>query len=56
LDGLPLAIEVAASWMRGLSTEEVYLQLERNPDFLNNPLRDAPGRHRTLWATLDWRR
>jgi predicted ATPase/DNA-binding SARP family transcriptional activator len=52
LDGLPLAIELAAARSRTLSPEELHHELAQRLD-LAGP-RDAPARHRTLRATLDW--
>ncbi|MCE7002209.1 NB-ARC domain-containing protein [Kibdelosporangium philippinense] len=54
LDGLPLAIELAAARMRTLSAECL---LERLDDWilvLANSSGSAPPRHRTLRATIDW--
>jgi predicted ATPase len=53
LDGLPLALELAASWMRLLTPEQVLGRLDQrmeHPDGLS----DLPGRQQTLTATLDW--
>jgi diguanylate cyclase (GGDEF)-like protein len=46
--GMPLAIELAASWVRTLSCGEILQELERSTDFLRSTLRDAPERHRSL--------
>jgi predicted ATPase len=53
LDGLPLALELAASWMRLLTPEQV---LERLDQRMERPgrLSDLPRRQQTLKATLDW--
>jgi predicted ATPase len=53
LDGLPLALELAASWMRLLTPEQV---LERLDQRMERPggLSDLPDRQQTLKATLDW--
>jgi predicted ATPase/DNA-binding SARP family transcriptional activator len=54
LDGLPLALELAASRMRALSPEAVAAGLDRALDLLVEGPRDLPTRQRTLRATLDW--
>jgi predicted ATPase len=56
LDGLPLAIELAVPWMRIMSAEELATRLADRFSLLNDGAQDAPGRHRTLRATLDWSR
>jgi predicted ATPase/transcriptional regulator with XRE-family HTH domain len=48
VDGLPLAIELAASWVRILSCREIVLELERSVDFLETSLHDVPARHRSI--------
>jgi ATP/maltotriose-dependent transcriptional regulator MalT/transcriptional regulator with XRE-family HTH domain len=48
VDGLPLAIELAASWVRIMSVNEIALELERNLDLLETSLRDIPARHRSI--------
>ncbi len=53
LDGLPLALELAAAWSSMLSATEISTRLERNPGLLDNePTSD--GRQGTLRATLEW--
>jgi predicted ATPase len=53
LDGLPLALELAAAWMRLLTPDQV---LARLYDRLNRPgaLADLPGRQQTLGDTIKW--
>lgn len=53
VDGLPLAIELAAAWLRVLSCEELCREIERSFAFLAAPLRDVPERHRSLRATFE---
>jgi len=57
VDGLPLGIELAASWTRAMSCAEIAAELERGATHLTSPLRDAPERHRSLQAVFDhsWR-
>jgi predicted ATPase/DNA-binding SARP family transcriptional activator len=54
LDGLPLALELAASRMRTLSVDGVAAGLDRALDLLVEGPRDLPVRQRTLRATLEW--
>jgi predicted ATPase len=54
LEGLPLAIELAAARMRTLPAESMLPHLERRLEFLTGGGRDYPERHRTLHATIDW--
>ncbi len=51
--GLPLAIELAASWVRVLSCREIADELERNLDFLETKKLDVPQRHRSLKSVFD---
>lgn len=54
LDGLPLAIELAAARIRLLSPDAMLRQMEHSLQFLTSSARDLPPRQRTLTATLDW--
>jgi predicted ATPase/DNA-binding SARP family transcriptional activator len=54
LDGLPLAIELAASRIRTLTPSELLARLDARLPLLIGGPRDAPGRQRTLRATLEW--
>ena len=54
LDGLPLAIELAAARVRVLSPAEMLARLDRSLDLLTTSNRDIPERHRALAATFDW--
>ena len=54
LDGLPLAIELAAVRTRVLSVEQIVARLADRYRLLSTGNRDAPARHRTLRAAVDW--
>jgi tetratricopeptide (TPR) repeat protein len=54
LDELPLALELAASRVKALSTEQILSRLEHRLPLLTGGRRDAPERQRTLRATIDW--
>jgi predicted ATPase/DNA-binding SARP family transcriptional activator len=54
LDGLPLAIELAAARMRVLSVEEIAARLHDRFRLLSGGRRSGPDRHRGLWDTLEW--
>lgn len=54
LDGLPLAIELAAARVRTLSVAEVEERLDERFALLRVRDRSVPDRHRTLEAVLDW--
>jgi predicted ATPase/DNA-binding SARP family transcriptional activator len=54
LDGLPLAIELAAARVRTMPIEEIARRLEDRFALLRGGDRSAPGRHRTLFAVIDW--
>jgi predicted ATPase/class 3 adenylate cyclase len=54
LDGLPLAIELAAARVKVLGPTELLERLERRLPLLSGRNRDVPERQRTLRATIDW--
>jgi predicted ATPase/DNA-binding CsgD family transcriptional regulator len=54
LDGLPLAIELAAAWTRVLSAEQIAGRLDNRFRLLTGTDRSAPARQQTLRATIDW--
>jgi predicted ATPase/DNA-binding SARP family transcriptional activator len=54
LDGLPLAVELAAARVRAMSVAEIARRLEDRFALLRGAARDAPQRHRTLHAVIDW--
>jgi predicted ATPase/DNA-binding SARP family transcriptional activator len=54
LDGMPLAIELAAARARLLSTSELRDRIEDRLGLLADGPRDLPARQRTLRSTIDW--
>ena len=53
VDGMPLAIELAAAWVRTLTCDEIAKEIERGLDFLRVSTRDLPPRHRSMRAVFD---
>ncbi|WP_035846486.1 ATP-binding protein [Kitasatospora azatica] len=54
LDGLPLAVELAAARVRVLSVPEIARRLGDRFALLRGGARDTPERHRTLHAVVEW--
>ncbi len=54
LDGLPLAIELAAARVRLLSLQQILIQLENCFRLLSGGARNLPPRQRTLQGAIDW--
>jgi class 3 adenylate cyclase len=54
LDGIPLAIELAAARVRSLSPEDLVARLDRRFKLLTRGSRAALERHQTLRSTIDW--
>jgi predicted ATPase len=52
--GIPLAIELAVSWLRVMPCDEIARELEQGLNLLETTLRDLPSRHRSMRATLDY--
>ena len=53
LQGMPLAIELAASWVEIYSPQEIQQEIVRSLDFLQSNWRDLPDRQRSLRAVFD---
>jgi predicted ATPase len=54
LDGLPLALELAAARIRLLQPEAILTRLDSSLQLLTGGSRDVPERHQTLRAAIDW--
>jgi predicted ATPase/transcriptional regulator with XRE-family HTH domain len=57
VEGMPLAIELAASWVRMRTCTEIESQIESNLDILASTMLDVPERHRSIRTAFDfsWR-
>ncbi len=53
VDGMPLGIVLAASWVRVLSCPEIAAEIEHSLDFLSTSRQGIPERHRNLRAVFD---
>jgi predicted ATPase/DNA-binding SARP family transcriptional activator/predicted negative regulator of RcsB-dependent stress response len=53
VEGMPLAIELASSWVRTLTCKEIADELEFSLDILETKMRDYPDRHRSLNAVFN---
>jgi len=53
VEGMPLAIELAAPWIRLMPCEDIAGEIERSLDFLTASLRNVPQRHRSMRAVFD---
>jgi predicted ATPase len=54
LDGLPLALELAAARVKVLNAQQILERLGHSLDLLTSGARDSPERQRTLKATIQW--
>lgn len=53
VQGMPLAIELAAAWLQILNVDEITGELEKGFDILATELRDAPERHKSIRAVFN---
>jgi predicted ATPase/DNA-binding CsgD family transcriptional regulator len=53
VQGMPLGIELAASWTKVLPVKDIAAEIERSLDFLQTSLRNVPARHRSMRAVFD---
>jgi predicted ATPase/DNA-binding SARP family transcriptional activator len=58
VEGMPLAIELAAAWVNVLSLADIAGEVQRGLDFLETDWRDLPARHRSVRAVFEtsWQR
>jgi predicted ATPase/DNA-binding SARP family transcriptional activator len=54
LDGIPLALELAAARAKVLSPAQILERLQNHPDFLSSREFGVPARHKTLRAAIEW--
>ncbi len=54
VQGVPLAIELAASWLRHYSCSQIVQQIEHSLDFLASDFRDLPERQRSLRSVFEY--
>ena len=54
LDGIPLAIELAAARCRSMEPHDLLSRLDGRLSQLGGAIRDRPARHRTMQATIEW--
>lgn len=54
LDGLPLAVELAAARVRLLSPSAILSRLEKSLDLLTGGAKDSPSRQRTMRGAIEW--
>ncbi len=53
VEGNPLAVELAASWLSTLTSAAIAAQLRQSMDILTSSLRDIPARHRSMRVVFD---
>jgi predicted ATPase/DNA-binding CsgD family transcriptional regulator len=53
VQGMPLAIELAAAWLKTLSAEDVAKEIQHNIDFLATTQSDIEARHRSIQAVFE---
>ncbi len=53
VEGLPLALEMTAAWLRRLPCHEIVPQIELGLDILESPVRNVPPRHRSIRAVFE---
>jgi DNA-binding SARP family transcriptional activator/predicted ATPase len=54
LEGMPLGLELAATWLKTLSCQEIAKEISRGLDFLETSLQDLPERQRSIRAVFDY--
>lgn len=58
VEGMPLALELAAGWTKALPTEQIAVEIQRSLDFLSTSLRNVPQRHQSMEVVFEqtWNR
>ncbi|MFN8440634.1 MAG: BTAD domain-containing putative transcriptional regulator [Caldilineaceae bacterium] len=54
VEGMPLGLEMAASWIQWLPVAEIAKEIEKSSDFLTVDWVDKPARQRSMWAVFEW--
>ena len=54
VEGMPLALELAAAWLRVLSCQEIVAEIDQSLTILSATQRDLPERHRNMRALFDY--
>jgi predicted ATPase/DNA-binding CsgD family transcriptional regulator len=54
VEGIPLAIELAAAWVRIMPCAEIAREIEHSLDFLTSNVRNIPEKHRSMRATFEY--
>jgi predicted ATPase len=52
--GMPLGLELAASWVNILAPDEIAAEIEQSLDFLESSMQDVPERQRSMRAVFDY--
>jgi len=53
VQGMPLALELAAAWLKTLACAEIVVEIQHSLDFLGTTLRNVPERHRNMRAVFE---
>ena len=53
LQGMPLAIELSASWLKLLPCETIAVEMQQHFELLHTGIRNMPERHRSMRAVFD---
>ncbi len=54
VEGMPLGLELAATWVEMLTPDDIASEIEQSADFLATEWRDFPERQRSMRAVFDW--
>lgn len=54
LEGMPLAIEMAAAWLKVMTCKQIAQEVARGLDFLTTRTQNIPARHRSMRAVMDY--